>query len=212
MRGSRQDRKRLIGTAIALTVLGALATAWPGGVLSQAQTEPDPAACQVEPRDAAWLEALFAPPAPGEATPAPIQASPVPADALPTGEPAGPDILFAINETLRELVACVNAGDEWRALALLTDEPTPRAVLTIFGAAFVQEPHPPASPTPLSPEMRVPFFSIRDPRILPDGRVGAIVSNDALPDESSFFIFEEQDGRWLIDDAYATEAGGAAGP
>ncbi|MGH2560859.1 MAG: hypothetical protein ACRDJH_17480 [Thermomicrobiales bacterium] len=201
---------RVVAALIALAMLGGIDLVRPSP--AAAQESPDPSECQVEPRDDAWIADVIATPAVAVASPAALPATPVPADALPGGEPAGPDALFGINQTMRELVACVNAGDTQRALALLTDDASRETVVALFGVAIVSGPIPDATPTPLPADEQLPFFSIRDPRVLEDGRVGAIVSDDTRPDYAFFIVFVEEDGRWLIDEAVATEAGGAAGP
>ncbi|MGH2532581.1 MAG: hypothetical protein ACRDJW_09770 [Thermomicrobiales bacterium] len=201
---------RIVAALIALTMLGG--TDLMGPARATAQESPDPSECQVEPRDDAWLLDLIATPVVDVASPPWLPSTPVPADELPEGEPAGPDTLFGINETMRELVACVNAGETRRALALLSNDATRETVVVLFGVATVAGPLPAATPTPLPADEQFPFFSIRDPRVLEDGRVGAIVSDDTWEDYAFFIIFVEQDGRWLVDEAFATEAGSAAGP
>jgi hypothetical protein len=201
---------RVIVALIVLTMLGGIDRF--GSTGASAQESPDPSECQIEPRDDARIAALLATPVAPAASPAATPATPLPADALPAGEPAGPDAPFGINETMREFVACVNAGDTRRVLALLSDDVSRETVAALLGDATESGALPPGTPAPLSADEQLLFFSIRDPRVLEDGRVGAIVSDDTRPDFAFFIIFEEQDGRWLIDEAFATEAGGAAGP
>jgi hypothetical protein len=49
------------------------------------------------------------------------------------------------------------------------------------------------------------LLAVRDVRVLPDGRVGALVETDfpGEPPEGAevdFFLFVQEDGSWLIDD------------
>jgi hypothetical protein len=170
---------------------------------------PDPSECQIAPRSDAEIATLLATPAVPAASPAATpSASPIPATALPTGEAAGPDALYGINATLRELVACMNAGETARALALVTDSIAAEDLHLIFRKA----PLALGTPTPVAENERTPFLSIRDPRIVADGRVGAIVSNPANPAEAYFIVFEEHEGRWLIVSIAETEAAGVGGP
>jgi hypothetical protein len=199
---------RSLGIVIAFIALVGLLVVQPRP--ATAQEGPDPSECQVEPRSDESLTVLFATPAAIDATAVATPATPAPVDALPEGEPAGPEALFGINQTLREMVSCLNAGDPRRALALFTDDVTPET-LVVLGLSDRGIPVA-GTPTPLPADQQLPFLSIRDPRILEDGRVGAIVSDDTRPDEAYFIIFEEVEGRWLIDEAFSTAASGAAGP
>jgi hypothetical protein len=170
---------------------------------------PDPSECQVAPRSEADIQALLATPVVSAASPAATpSASPIPATALPTGQAAGPDALYGINATLRELVACMNAGETARALALVTDSIAAEDLHLLFGKA----PLALGTPTPVAENERTPFLSIRDPRLVAEGRVGAIVSNPANPAEAYFIVFENHEGRWLIVSIVTTEAAGVGGP
>ena len=113
--------------------------------------------------------------------------------------------------TARELVACSNAGDILRRLALYSDErlhfaypdgPT-RALDAIA-----------KNPLPLGLADRVALISVDDVRKLEDGRVSAevTVENPAnhthdpnavatpSPRETARLIFVQQDGRWRVDE------------
>lgn len=199
-------------TIVAAALVAAFALAGSRVAPVHGQGIADPTECQVEPRSDEWVAALLATPAALDATPdATPAASPIPYAALPEGDPAGPEALFGINGTMRELVACQNAGDARRALALFTED-VDRETLATFGlldpALLGIE-----APTPLPAGEQEIFFSIRDPLLLDDGRYGAIVSRDTQPEIGYFVIFVRQDdGRWLIDEAFVTEAAGSAGP
>lgn len=138
-----------------------------------------------------------------------------PASAPPTpdvagSEPADQATIAAINETARELVACSNAGDTMRRLALYSD----RRIRMSY----------PQGPTPVLERMaeaampvveyeRVALINLDEVMRMPDGRVSAQVAIDnpvlhthalATPgvnpqEDVARLVFVQQDGRWLID-------------
>jgi mono/diheme cytochrome c family protein/uncharacterized membrane protein len=156
--------------------------------------------CTGEPRTLAGMGALPA-------------ATPVAGDSrdLDEVQPASSEQIDAIRATVRELVACTNAGDTMRRLALYSDRrvaeaypdgPT-EALERIAGTPF-----------PVLPDERVALLDISDARTLPDGRVAARVTIDnpqfhthgpVTPaadqeSEAATLVFAQaSDGRWLID-------------
>jgi hypothetical protein len=205
-------RTRITLLLVSLTLVGVIA-GWDGVATARAQqggvAYPDPSECQIAPRSDADIAALLATPDAATASPAATpSASPIPATALPTGEAARPDALFGINATLRELVACMNAGETARALALVTDAVGANELHLLFGTTQISL----GTPTPVAENERTPFLSIRDPRVVADGKVGAIVSNPVNPAEAYFIVFEQHEGRWLIVSIAKTEAAGVGGP
>ena len=76
---------------------------------------PDPALCQVSPRTIDGLKALFI-----GATPAAEQ--PATEVTVPIGHPADAATAAGVVRTVEEAVACLNAGDFLRFLALMTDD------------------------------------------------------------------------------------------
>lgn len=83
---------------------------------------PDPTECTVEPRSTESIAALANTPEPS--TPAvypPSIALATPGLQVPEGEPADEATVEAVTRTLREVAACVNAGDLRRVIALNTD-------------------------------------------------------------------------------------------
>lgn len=161
---------------------------------------PDPSECTVEPRSMESILAISAtndegtplaePPAPAIATPG-LQ--------LPEGEPADQETVEAVTATIRQLVACENAGDLRRAHALYTDnvlivfqtnEPlTDQQRIDLYGATPVARP----------PEA---FTSIRisDVLVLPDGDVVAVTER-RIPVgifTMAYVLVQEGDG-YLID-------------
>ena len=132
-------------------------------------------------------------------------------DPAPEAKPADAAALTGLTATVRELVACSNAGDVLRRLALYSD-------------ARVRESYPEgpnevlrqlaATPVPVPASERVALLEIRDAVMLPDGRVQAVVLIDnplqhthgpsdpggANPQtERATLLFVEEMGRWRID-------------
>jgi hypothetical protein len=112
--------------------------------------------------------------------------------------------IAAITLTVRELLDYANSGQLLRGFGLysatylqrfraesgLSDEE--------FAATFGQVPAPP-------PEARAELAAITEVDVLPDGRLGALVTysdGDAAPPPERF-VFVRADGRWLIDDIVA---------
>lgn len=149
-----------------------------------------------------------------------LMATPVPEADLPTGPDAIEEEIDAITATVRELVACANAAEPFRILALISDDF--KSVLAGVALTATEEdaqdllgrfPVPIGGVDPSQPLQMIP---IRDARLLPDGRVGAIlepVVTGLEQVEADFFvIFEEGDDRWLVDDVLLLETGIFATP
>ena len=124
---------------------------------------------------------------------------------LPDGEAADPATVDAITSTLREWVACLQESQYPRAFALMTDDLVRRSGPT-FGdpaedtAENVRarlEAQLAGTPGPLPAELRTPAPPLRDARVLPDGRVGAVweTGGDVI-----FVVFVRQGDHWLIAD------------
>jgi hypothetical protein len=158
---------------------------------------PPPELCLALPRSFDELSALAATPA-SIGTPEP---TPTPGP-IPQGTRADHATADAVTVTMRELVACFNAGELLRAYGLYSDhylhrllsrqDPTTRAAYDSL-----------ATPMPSTPEERAKILDIHGARVLPDGRVGAIVTIKyaVVPVPKTFFVvFVEENGHWLIDD------------
>jgi hypothetical protein len=98
---------------------------------------------------------------------------------LPEGDPAPPEAVAAMLATLDQFVACANAGDSLRLMALVTDD----YLRGGFGdtgltkadvAAFV------GTPSPIAPEDQRVVAGIREARLLPGGQAGALVDLAAV--------------------------------
>jgi hypothetical protein len=122
---------------------------------------------------------------------------------LPEGETADAATVAAVTATMWEALACANAGDSLAGFALLSD----RFTREILGEESLTEDDVQqfaASPEALPEELHATLHAVRDVRVLPDGRVGALVESE-YPDEPpagvevDFFYFAEEGGRFLID-------------
>ena len=131
---------------------------------------------------------------PHEVTPNPITGEfTVAEERLPPGEPATAAAISGIRDTIEEAAVC--ADDTDRLFALFSDDYFRRpATITCpesegFGCAKV----PPLPTTMISARET----SMRDTRLLADGRVGTIIEGSPSP---HFVVFANRNGRWLIDE------------
>jgi hypothetical protein len=210
---------RLSVVAVALVLGGAIAvgTAPAGGAQEATPVAelvtPDPADCRVAPRPAASLATFAGTPTAGVATP--IGAAPTPF-VPPSGAPADAETVAGVTATALELFACYNADDLSRVVALFTDDYLRRS----FAAEGVtDEALGVFAATPVArPAGEREAVAVRDVRLLPDGRVGALlVGRDPAgdpPDFADFTVFVEREGRYLIDDVVplSPEAVGTPAP
>jgi len=118
---------------------------------------------------------------------------------LPAGEPVDAAVVAAVTAVERELLACLRAGDTPRALALLTEESAARWVAAGSVGELVLS---------LPVNATVGLKAVRDARLLPDGRVGAVVEWDlplaaGFEDQVLFHVFERVGDRWLLDEEIA---------
>jgi hypothetical protein len=113
--------------------------------------------------------------------------------ALPPGVPADSATAKAIQEMEWQFAACYNAGDFRRASALWTKD-------LLHSFLFPLNPDDiaslTASPTPLSEPHEKIGLDVRGVRILPDGRLGAVVD---WCGEVNLHIYTQVEGRWLTD-------------
>lgn len=169
-------------TAAALSLLAATLSPLASATAQEATPAPlGPEECTVEPIDpATYIAAINA------ATPAP----PLPATA--EGEPADEATVAAVTETMRQSIACTNAGDLGRLLAVIDPSYAP----TILGVPFDQIPAaieaaatssatPTALSTPLTDDLDQTslystLLSVTDVRVLPqeffNGQVACTVT------------------------------------
>ncbi len=178
-----------------------------------ARDAPGPEDCVVAPRTLEEIAALSAGPIPGE-----------PPNATESGGvPASDEARSEVTAVAREMVACSNAGDILRRLALYSDNrlrfaypdgPT-RALEAIA-----------ETPLPLAPFERVALLGVEDVRQLDDGRVSArvIVDNPAMhshdpavasqaaQQEAARLIFVQENGSWRVDETRREEISTDATP
>jgi copper transport protein len=166
-----------------------------------ARNAPGPERCTVQPRTLEEISKL--------AENAPPREPPNATEA--DGEPADPETIAGITATVEEMVACSNAGDILRRLAVYSDRRIqyaypdgPNQALEAIAA----------NPMPVQPVERVAIANIENVTILPDGRVSARVivdnpaahshdpnvSQAALQQEAARLIFIMEDGKWRVDE------------
>lgn len=123
---------------------------------------------------------------------------------LPAGAPAPPAAVAAMRATMEQYVACATVGDVLRLLALMTDD---YIVATFRPAALTEENVAAyaAEPRPVPPEQRRRLVALRQPRLLPDGRLAALVDLAAVAGpvpgaiRTDFVVFAKEDGTLRID-------------
>ncbi|MGH2617676.1 MAG: c-type cytochrome, partial [Thermomicrobiales bacterium] len=182
-----------------------------------ARDAPGPEDCTVMPRTLDEIAALAQGP-PADDPPNATERGGAPADDATQAE---------IEATARELVACANAGDILRRLALYTDDRLryaypegPNRALEMIAE----------TPRPVSLVERVALIGVENVRQLEDGRVSARMSVEnpaahshdpsgaviAAEPEVARLIFVQEDGRWRVDETRRedsqTNATPVAGP
>lgn len=184
-----------------------------GGAMAGSAQDATPAAepiivpaanqCTVAPRDIAFFDQMTATPA----------ASPVasPVAELRAGEPADRTVRAAVLDTVRQALACTNAGNLLALYALHTDAfitANPPSADDL--AAMAADPAPPTGDL-------ASLWAIEDVQTLDDGRVIVIVhvvdprsGIDGLA--RATYVMVEQDGRYLIDAATSAPLDSAATP
>jgi hypothetical protein len=139
---------------------------------------------------------------PVAATPRPIITEAETPFAPPAGEPADEETVAAITATVRESIACRNAGDFARMLVFFT----PNMLAELYGSPATVDPEvlqgiqegPRALPEP----RRLRLDAIESIVMVPDDRVGAVVETSTPRREYRdylFFVLDAESGRWLID-------------
>ena len=111
------------------------------------------------------------------------------------------DMWSAINTTWRQYLACVNAGDQARMFALLSDKMVRRQFVVDIAFGVTEEAlfaYLAATPVPLEPDQGAEFLPAADARVLSDGRVAVVGPGDAGRGDVRIFI--KEDDRWLLDD------------
>jgi hypothetical protein len=164
-----------------------------------------PEECQVAPRPADEVFALLGlVEGATEAMPA-ADRTPVPA---PPWVAADPETAAAVEDTTRAWLGCINADDNLRIAALMTDS----AIVRFFGGGLTPDEaiegarsNLAGTPVPRVEEEHVRLVAVTDASRLQDGRVAAmaLINEPVLPprgQETLLLIFVEAEGRLLIDD------------
>ena len=128
-------------------------------------------------------------------------------DQLPQGTPADAPTSAAVTAFEREYLACYNTAQWLRIVALFTNN-----ALSSFSGNFADEGELAAflatAGTPVADAgsaVKIVLVVVRDVRVLPDGRVGAIVewgrsTDPATVNEVNFHIYVQTDDGWRLDD------------
>jgi hypothetical protein len=191
-RAGRVDFLRLI--ALALLVCGGMPRT---ASALQATPTASPAAvtCDATPRSTAEILTL-----------AETDASEtVPILELPAGNDADPATTAAITAVLREMAACLTAGDMLRFYALHSDDWLRESLGAVDGMAILTTSIP-----PLDDGHHARYLGPWHVQLLPDGRVLAavllVVGDDPRPDpkRTRVLIFTQRDGHWLVDETIAS--------
>ena len=212
-------RAILLGGVLALTFIAPAAAAQEitptsaGKATSWVGTPPS-SDCVVKPvKTAAVLDALRLPFSAADIAAFPLL-TPSETD-LPEGEPPTADQVDAVSATFWMMVACLNAGDYPRYLALFTDQGINRFVIgigVVMGGTAAQlsdeqlaemgtsiDTALVATPEPLPAEEQAGIKAIRDARVLPDGRVLLLADGTGSADGTFYAVFRLIDDRWMID-------------
>jgi len=154
------------------------------------QDVPGPDECTIAPRTLPLLAATSAAPPATQQTPF----------ATPAGEPASDEIARAITATVRESLACRNAGDFLRAYALFSD----RFLQERFSGEDAISPELARAleetPVAVPVARQLALIEISGIQLLADERAGALVlTSNAEEAFADYLFFVRVDDRWLID-------------
>lgn len=198
----------LLGCLSLLPTVGVAQTTTVTPTPSATRDVPLPAECTIEPLTLEHVREVYARPA---ASPVAIPASPV---AQPDGTVADAETTEAVIATIRQLIACGNAGDFWRLLATYSDR-----FLQIYLQAYVDpatgitdvlyEAYRQPNPNPPPPENLTGILRIGEALVQPDGRVAIAVDADNAPAPRTIFYLIQIGDRWLIDDFYLVANSGS---
>lgn len=196
------------GGVALLILLGAIGFSEAPGAQGQATPAastsdvPAPEECQVARREFPLFPAGVGQRA--AATPAPIATPPAAPFTVPTGDAADAETAAAITATVREAIACRNAGDLLRAYTLFTQD----MIVALFGGPATVDPEVRRvvldGLRTVPPARRLGLVSVADIVVLPDGRVSATVETETTRRAFRDSLIFEQDpasGRWLIDES-----------
>lgn len=198
---------------IAITGLTTLAQTPPAAGITGLPVTPNPAECTVvKPDIDQVLQRVHETPVPGPPLPAtPVMNTQKPMSAtpanftLPAGQPANATTVAAVTAAMREILACINTDNALAVLPLTTDH----FVRTLLQEEPITQPEEQAfehagTPPPMPPDEWSSLLAVWQVRVLPDGRVGALVARrvgDPPPPtlKVGFFVFVETNGHYLLD-------------
>lgn len=203
----RRFKRGSIGVGLALILLG------PGAALAQdggrERDVPMASECAVDPVE---ITTLLTTTSGADASSPLFSTVPVDESSLSDGPAATEEELAGVTDTVRQLVACANAFDPFRIMALVSEQ----YVGQLVNAALAAQEQPELAeqllvrfPVPLGAVEggeAVAMIPIRDARLLPDGRVGAILEAQVATATSGdvtalFYVaFVDVDDRWLVDE------------
>jgi len=161
---------------------------------------PDAALCQAQPRTVDHLVALFANATPVAAADGSDHAM------VPTGQTASSVLAAEVTATVHAAFACLNSGQWFRFMGLLTDH----AIVTAFPwlaneLAMGVVPNEISTPSPLPADLVQTIIAVADVTTLGNDRVGAFVifldpaSGNPGP-HVLHLVFVRSGSGWLIDD------------
>jgi hypothetical protein len=208
--GRHRHHVRLVLLAIVLIAVGAVAGRGDRTVAQEATPgpeaagpvlplTPDPSLCTVTPRPRAEIETIYedvnatASPAAGEEEPF----------VEPAGSPADAAIVADVTHVVVEVIRCnANGGNGLVDATFLTEEHLRDNLAGLSREDF--DLYYSENPIPLEPEQWLMVYAVRDVRVLADGRVGANpeIIVPGIGHFRDFLIFEQVDGRWLIDESH----------
>ncbi len=177
---------------------------------------PDPSECSIGPATADEVLTLFHDLAatPTSATPA---GADLPSFIQPEGEPADAETAAAVAAATRELLACTNAYGFLGLVAVASDRHVRDVLAQDIATGVTEEAMAEflaAAPEPPTPEQSVAFVDVRDVVVLDDSRIGAVVVGDepGVGELTLYFIFVEEDGRYLLDEQFELAMNGTPTP
>lgn len=193
--------------ALAIAPLASMMLAGSAAALQDESTEGmnprvvPPSECVATPRSTDELTALLGLDAEGVQKPA------EPEIIAPLGQNLDSAASVPIKEAVREVIACLNAGDIARAAALMTDHGVMRNYWSLTETPELRATAKErlATPTPRPEPAQIRLVTSTDISVLPDGRAIAfvVINNPAAAQpgpETLLFYFADVDGEWKLDD------------
>jgi ketosteroid isomerase-like protein len=195
-------------TLLLTLVLAAVLVTVPRAAAQEATPVP---ACNVDPRPEEELIAMNASPSPVAESTA-LATTPM---EMPEGDSPDAATLNALDETLQQAVACAEAGDIGRLLALYSDEYVANVALAPEPIPIIPGQVDDHDHAPTLDETPVPTAGVA-PRVetavqMPDGRIAATVSAEGLEGTEQIVIFTEERGMWVIDEIHTVLPEGPVG-